>query len=65
MANREEIEILISEDGDDMQVRAHNFHGNGCKALVEAFQFGKVTKAGPTGDYHKSQSAQKPIPQKR
>ena len=49
--NSQEIEILISEDGHEMKVLAHNFAGNGCEALVRAFEAGTVTESGPTEDY--------------
>ena len=65
MASRQEIEILISEDGDEMEVHAHHFHGKGCKALVEAFQCGEVLQAGPTSDFHKPEVEKKKLTQGR
>ena len=47
----QEIEILISEDGREMKVTAHNFQGQGCEAVVRAFQCGTVSQSGPTAEY--------------
>lgn len=51
MPGPKELEILISEDGETMHVIAHNFHGKGCEAVVNAFQFGKVVQSAPTSEY--------------
>jgi len=51
-----EIEVLISEDGLEMKVIAHNFQGNGCEALVRAFQSGTITASSPTSDFFKQQT---------
>jgi hypothetical protein len=56
METPKEIEILISADGETMQVRAHGFQGQGCEALVNAFKFGKVIESGPTAEYYQQES---------
>jgi Protein of unknown function (DUF2997) len=63
MTKRKEIEILISEDGETMEVTAHNFKGKGCEALVNAFRFGQVTESGPTPEYYQQENQTKPVTQ--
>ena len=61
----EEIEILISEDGSEMKVAAHNFQGNGCEALVRAFEYGAVTESRPTSDYFRQHTQKHSLRQGR
>lgn len=61
----QEIEILISEDGREMKVTAHNFQGKGCEALVRAFQCGTVTESGPTAEYFQPQTQKNALRQNR
>lgn len=61
----EEIEILISEDGREMKVVAHDFHGQGCEALVRAFECGTVTESGPTSDYFRQHTQKHTLRQSR
>ena len=58
-----EIKILISADGETMEVTAHNFKGKGCEALVNAFRFGRVTDSGPTSEYYQQEKQLKPLTQ--
>jgi hypothetical protein len=60
---KQEIEILISADGDQMEIQAFNFQGKGCKGLVEAFQCGTVLKSGPTSDYYRPEAQKKTLSQ--
>ncbi len=63
MTKRKRIEILISEDGEKMEVTAHNFKGKGCEALVNAFKFGQVIESGPTSEYYQQENQPKPLTQ--
>jgi hypothetical protein len=63
MNKQQEIEILISADGETMEVRAHGFQGKGCEALVNAFRFGQVTESGRTAEYYKQATADKHLTQ--
>lgn len=63
MQKPKELEILISEDGETMHVVAHNFHGKGCEALVNAFRCGNVIEASPTSEYFQQDDQQKKLQQ--
>ena len=63
MKKQQEIEILISADGETMEVRAHGFQGKGCEALVNAFKFGQVTESGRTAEYYQQASEHKHLTQ--
>lgn len=51
MAGPKKLEILISEEGNEMRVIAHNFQGKGCEAVVREFASGTTIEAGPTAEY--------------
>ena len=57
------IEVLISENGDTMEVTAHGFKGKGCEALVNAFRFGQVTESGRTAEYYQREDEQQQLKQ--
>ena len=59
MAGPKTLEILLSEDGTEMQVTAHNFQGKGCEAVVGAMQLGNVVEAAPTAEYFQQATASK------
>lgn len=61
MKKPKEIEILISQDGETMEVIAHGFQGKGCEALVNAFKFGEVTASGPTEEYYQQEEKQRKL----
>jgi hypothetical protein len=63
MKKPQEIEILISADGETMEVRAHGFQGKGCEALVNAFRFGQVTESGRTAEYYQQATDEKHLTQ--
>ena len=63
MKKVKEIEVLISADGESMEVIAHGFQGKGCEALVNAFRSGHVTESGPTAEYYQSEKQQKTVQQ--
>ena len=63
MPGPKELEILISEDGETMHVIAHNFQGRGCKAVVDAFRFGKVVESSPTSEYFQREDQQNELKQ--
>lgn len=54
MSQPKQIEILISEDGSNMQVLAHNFHGRGCQEVAEALQTGTMVELLPTAEYYEA-----------
>ena len=54
MSKPKKIEILISENGDQMQVIAHNFQGQGCQAVADAFRFGNVVECAPTAEFYET-----------
>lgn len=65
MPRPKELEILISEDGETMHVIAHNFHGRGCEAVVNAFRFGKVVESSPTSEYFQREDEKNELKQGR
>jgi hypothetical protein len=48
------IEFLISENGEEMHVIAHNFNGRGCEEVADAFRLGNVVECSPTAEYYQS-----------
>ena len=51
MSNPKKLEILVSEDGQEMHVIAHNFNGRGCEQVADAFRLGDVVEFSPTAEY--------------
>jgi hypothetical protein len=54
MSKPRKIEFLISENGEEMHVIAHNFNGRGCEEVAAALRLGNVVECSPTADYYQS-----------
>jgi len=44
--------VTIKADGDHVNVETEGYKGTGCKAVHDAFTFGKVTKETLKPEYH-------------
>lgn len=65
MAGPRTLEILISEDGSEVQIIGHNFQGTECQQVAQNLQLGEVLEMKPTAEFQQQAAQTKKLIQGR